>query len=362
MRTKTLVFLLGVLAALAAIVGISLHKKGGTKQQEALGTPLFHDLAVNKIAWVTIQGPEKKVSLRRGKGHWEVVERYGYPADFSRIVDLLRKMAQLKIGRRFQGSQDVLARLSLHSPLDKTAKKEEKGTLISLRDEKGSTVAEVILGKTRRSQKAGFPRAGQYVRIAGKTDIFLVDRTFPLTETDPVNWLDKKLLKVPPEQIRRISATGKADKLIYAFERTEKGKGLEPIGPLKGSKINQSKLKRLERAVSSLWLQDVLDPATDPQTLGLDQETTITYELFDGVRYHIRTAAPKGTNKKEYYLQIKKEAAQKAKQINDRFSRWVFIIPKWAAEAFLKKPEDLVEKPHGKKTKPSRQKRNKGKG
>jgi len=388
MKARTLLGLVAILIALAVVVAVVVHKKKPGEREKKLGEPLFKELDVNNIALITIVGPKDKgVELKKGEKFWEVVQKYGYPAEFDKIRSLVRKISELKIGRAFKATPEIAARLKLVSPLEKKTDDKEQGTLISLKDADGNELAGIIIGKRHSTGEAQAGSASQYVRLTKGEMVYLVDKTFPFIETTPKGWLDKELIKVQPENIRKISAVRGNGKVLYAFERQEKGKKLEPIGTLIGKRLNKSKLNRLERGIAFLTLLDVVDPKTDPKTLGIDESTYVAYELFDGIRYKIFTGKSRRNGHDEIHLKIsvdyitlpnksetdsqmdkskesKREVKEdldelklKAEQLSQRLSPWVFVVSKWNGESFVTDPQELVEKEGEGKEAPSKSER-----
>ena len=145
------------------------------------------------------------------------------------------------MGRSFQATPEVLSRLKLISPLRKGADAEEKGTLVAFKDKDGNELGAIIIGKQHGSREEQTAMGGQYVRLAGQDTVYLVDKSFSITDTNPKGWLDKDLIKVKPENIRRISCFAEGDKVLYALERQEKAKELQPVGTLRDKKLNKQR-------------------------------------------------------------------------------------------------------------------------
>ncbi|MCF8131213.1 MAG: hypothetical protein K9N10_22100, partial [Deltaproteobacteria bacterium] len=113
MNKKTLFILLVVLAVLAG-VGRSILVENSSKPpgSDVMGTLLFEKLPANEITKIVIERPDDSVTLVKGEESWVVENRFGYPADFSKITDLIRQLKQTKVGRKFAGTEPVQKRLS----------------------------------------------------------------------------------------------------------------------------------------------------------------------------------------------------------------------------------------------------------
>jgi hypothetical protein len=300
--------------------------------------------------------------------------RFDYPADFSKIKDMVRKLKEATIGRQFKSSENTRERLSLEDPDDSNASKETKGIRILLKDEKESPLARILLGKTRNTGTEGSFPEGRYVMLGEDATIYLIDEQFALLEMKPSSWLDPALVKVAASEVRKISlVSGEGDMVLYAFERPEKGKDLEALNLPSHQKINKSNLNRLSGALSSLQMEDVENPSTPLESIGMGTTTRLEYDLFDGTIYRVYPGrecskaepcylklevdyqkpskekdkpAEDAPEKKQETSPEKtpEEYALEAKQLNDRLSPWVYVIPQWQHSAFITDLDQLLEK------------------
>jgi hypothetical protein len=371
MKVKTLVVLLIILAVLAVIGVATLNRKGPEQGKKVLGTFLMKDLPANDIAALDIRGKGgEAVHLRKVAGRWVVQERFGYPADFSRLSDLVHKLMNAKVGRTFQASQDALKRLQLLDPEQGNAKDEEKGTRVTFQDSKGKTLAQLVMGKVMKGGQGGMYPEGQYLKLNDRPNIFLVDKAFEGLEKSPSGWLKKDLIDVKAADVREISCVAADGKnVVYAFKRPEEGKDLEPVTLPPGRKLRKSGLNELAGALSSLNIEDVADPGLDLQSMGLNPSAKLEYRLFNGIVYDLYpgkkckgsdkcylrvevgyekpadvTQAPKGKIQKK-----KEDPAQEAKSLTQKIGHWTYIIPQWKHDAFVTDLGSLLEKESKKK-------------
>ncbi|HID30649.1 MAG TPA: DUF4340 domain-containing protein [Desulfobacterales bacterium] len=374
MKTRTLIILLIILGFLAGVGALIIRLKATDRSKEDLGVLLLGNLPANEIVSITIQGAKDSVSLAKEEDRWIVVDRFHYPADFSQIIDLVRKLKDVKIGRQFESSEETQRRLSLKDPDDPDASEKEKGIRILLGDKKKTPLASLLLGKTREGgDERRFP-SGQYVRLGKESKIYLIDQHFAYLQKKPAGWLDKTLVEVKEEEVKKISCMSpEAKKIHFAFERPRKEQDLEPVNLPKDRKVKKSALERLSRALSSLRIEDVAGPSDDSESVGMERSKRLEYHLFKGMTYHLyfgkacsetdpcllqlevdyEKPAPEKEEtgeceppKKEEDSSEKtpEELALEAKQLNARLSRWVYVIPKWQHDAFLTDLDQLLEK------------------
>ena len=89
-------------------------------------------------------------------------------------------------------------------------------------------VRGVVLGKVRQPGGEMTRPAGQFVRLAQGTKVFLVDKDFWRLPKNPTKWLDQSPAEVAEDEIKRIACyTARGQETTYVFERPEKGKDLE---------------------------------------------------------------------------------------------------------------------------------------
>ncbi len=115
MKPKTLVILLVILAVLAGAGALLIHSGDTGTSSEEMGMYLIEKLPANDIGSVVIETPSSVVSLKKGDNIWVVQERFGYPADFARLSEVVRTLKEAKIGRKFDASEEILKRLSIKS-------------------------------------------------------------------------------------------------------------------------------------------------------------------------------------------------------------------------------------------------------
>ncbi|HKI49008.1 MAG TPA: DUF4340 domain-containing protein [Desulfobacteria bacterium] len=370
MNKKTLFILLVVLAVLAG-VGRSLlvRNSNAPAENDVMGSLLFETLPANEIAKIVIERPNDSVTLVKGEGAWIVENRFGYPADFSKITDLIRKLKQTKVGRKFPATEAVSKRLSLMPPDHNKSAEAERGTRIRLKDKNEAVVVDFLLGSTRKKEEKGVPNS-QFVMPGGGPDIYLVDQIFSPFETPASSWLKKSPVKVAEKDIQKISCWGPDGALRYTFERPEKGKDFALVTPPTKRPLKPSAVNRLAGALAGLEIEDVANPSTPPESLAKGVSPRIDFTLFDGITYHAYpgvTCSPgipcylrlqvdyQKPTAKAPTLKDEKESKEsstkksegalivKAKEMNDRLAPWSFVVPQWQHQAFFTTLKEMLE-------------------
>ena len=377
MKIKTLVILLIVLGVLAGAGALIIHLQNSSSSSGEMGAYLIEQLPANEVASIVIETPSNTVSLMKKGDSWVVEERFGYPADFSKISDLVRTLKQVKVGRRFESSEKILKRLSLKSPGDSETLEDGRGTRIRMKDKEGKPVLGILLGKTRMKGKEKKMPDGQYVMLSKGPEIYLIDTILSSFETGPSAWLAKSPVKVDAQEIKKISCMGPGGKQVhYRFERAGKGKDFELIDPSNNQEIKKSSLNRLSNALSSLQIEDVENPSATPESIEKETSPLLEYHLFNGLTYRVypgktcsgttpcylrigvdyqRPGPVKGekaqaasSGKKEPATEkSEEELTAEATEKNAQVSPWVYVIPEWQHTAFFTNLDQLLEKKAG---------------
>lgn len=369
MNKKTLLILLVVLAVLAGVGrSIIMDRPDDSVRNEAMGTLIFKRLPVNEIASIIMDRPDDSVMLVKEKGVWIVQNRFGYPADFSKITDLIRKLKQTKVGRNFPASESVSKRLSLIPPRDKGAAREDKATRIQMKDKGETVMVDILLGNTRKREEKGVPDS-QFIMLAGDTDIYLVDQIFSAFDTAASSWLKKNPINVTQEDIQKIVCVGPDGAMRYSFERAQ-GKAFALVNPpIKGS-VKQSDLNRLAGALTGLEIEDVADPSGPPESLATGISPRLDFTFFDGITYHVfpgitcspgipcylrievdykrptaGTASGGEASKDRGRTEDESDGAltEKANEMNGRLAPWFFVVPERQHRAFFTTLGEMLE-------------------
>src|SRR5205814_10142929 len=125
----TLIFLGAVIGILGLYVGRRNAASYQSSGEGGAGKKLLPDLPINDVARIAIKQGTNELNLARQDDNWTVRERYGYPANFQEIGDLLRKMWDLKIVQTEQIGPSQLTRLELTESAGTNS-----GTLLEFKD------------------------------------------------------------------------------------------------------------------------------------------------------------------------------------------------------------------------------------
>ena len=365
-QRKFLALTVTTVAVLAAGVWISMHRS--SEQSDLGGSAMFADLkpALGEVSEVRFaKGDGSRTTLRKSADGWTVVERQ-YPADASRVRELVLNLASLKVVERKTNDPANYARLGVEAPDSPTA---------------GSTLVEVVAGKKTWSLIVGKSADGRavYVRKPAET-VSLLAAPFITVDPDQKRWIDRLLVDVPGANVHDVSVK-LANSPAYVLTRAARGAQDLSVSPVpKGRKpATTMSLGSQTEALAAFHFDDVRT-APSPAPGATD---TATYRTFDGqvIEFTGRREADKAfvtiATRRDPALAAKfpeappttppapaatpvatPEAAtppsgmapsgmaadQTAEKLGARAKGMEFEIPAYKYEAIFRKPEELLEK------------------
>ncbi len=205
---KTLVFVVAALVLAGGAALSSIPARGTSaadfKDQGEKFFPDFTDpLASTELEVVdydsaTATALPFKVMKKDGK--WVIPSHNDYPADGKdRLAKTAAGVIDLRKDTTRSDRSDDHQAMGVIDPLDsKNASLEGRGKRVTLRDEKGAVLADLIIGK----EVVGHPTQ-RYVRVPGKNRTYGVNLTLDLS-TRFADWIETNLLKVDTSRLREL--------------------------------------------------------------------------------------------------------------------------------------------------------------
>ena len=302
MTRRQFLVVLAVLAGLAAAAaGVTWSERSDWKGGDSrAGQKAISGLKISDVAEIAMRDSSGELHLVRGQAGWSVRERADFPADTDRVATVLVKLAELKVVQSEPLVESQRVRLDLVEPKDKA---QGAGTLVELKDAKGTSIGHLLLGKKIMKGSAmaslGGPDAdatGRYL-VAGGDDKTVLAVGDPLNEAEAKaqDWLVKDLLRV--EGSKTISSY-KDGKLRWTVTRNTESADWSLIGSR-----DKPDLQKATDLASSLGWVNLVDVVADPARAdtGLDHAIVIKSETFDGLKYALSIGKQSGAN---YYVRI----------------------------------------------------------
>ena len=376
---------LAVIAAILIIVAVFViqEQEPGTPPP---GQPVFPELkaAINDVTELRVATQNGTITMHREEDTWRVKEKHDYPADVGTVREMLIGLAELKTLEPKTRKPELYEKLGLQDV-------EAEGSLstgVTLKDATGNTLAEVVIGNDRPAKgKSGYKEF--FIRKPGDSQTWLVEGRLTV-EKNPGKWLDKELVQIETKRVRRLSVTH-PDKTRLVVEKTKPADLDYQVADLPDDLEIQSQftVNNVVSTVTSLSLDDVKPQSEIP----FDGQPVVTavFETFDGLegtvellqkdeKNYVKISAafnaeliwkPEPEEESETEQQadgqvgedpdsraqdkqdaanpdqsrIKPEPEVKAEieALNKRLAEWVYRIPKFRADAILKKPQDLLK-------------------
>jgi hypothetical protein len=148
----------------------------------------------NVVAEVLVKSNAETVTLRKTSSGWVVVELAGQPANLAAIGEVVQRLHDFKSRENVAVDPSQFASFELLEPDGKSA---GAGTLVSLKDPNGKTLAAVVIGKTSFSPPdpgSQFPPQpnGRFILVAGSSGpVRVASEGLDKLSAKPEDWLDR---------------------------------------------------------------------------------------------------------------------------------------------------------------------------
>ncbi len=331
-------------AALAVVTVVSLAIALSTyaaqnrwSQASASGAGLFPGLAAQsaKIARIELKQGDKVLTLARDKESWALADRAGYPAKSEPVRALLAKLARAELVESKTRNKERHALLELEDPAAKGA----KSRLLRLLDDKGSVIAEAVIGK-KRLDAFGASKSGTYVRKPGEAQTWLsnADLDVPVAVRD---WVQPGILDVPSAKIAKVTIEIPGEEPLTITRDAADAAKFTLVAIPDGKKLKDGAgIDAIVRAAGNIELEDVRKLAAAPTgevsvaKLEADGGLAVTLKLRkDGEDTWVSIEATGADG----------DAKKTAEEITARVQGWEFKVPANKAQSILKRRADLFE-------------------
>ena len=148
----------------------------------------------NSVAEVLVKTNAESVTLRKTSTGWVVTELADQPASLAAIGEVVQRLHDFKSRENVAVEPDRFASFELLEP---DGKSPGTGTLVSLKDPNGKTLAAVVIGKTSFSPPAPgsqFPPQpnGRFIVVAGSSGpVRVIAEGFDKISAKPEAWLQQ---------------------------------------------------------------------------------------------------------------------------------------------------------------------------
>lgn len=149
----------------------------------------------NSVAEVLVKTNTESVTLRKTSTGWVVTELADQPANLTAIGEVVQRLHDFNSRENVAIEPDRFASFELLEP---DGKNFGTGTLVSLKDPNGKTLAAVVIGKTSFSPPdpgSQFPPQpnGRFIVVAGSSGpVRVIAEGFDKIRAKPEAWLEKQ--------------------------------------------------------------------------------------------------------------------------------------------------------------------------
>jgi hypothetical protein len=339
MKSRTLLLLI-LATFLAVLFAWTLQREPG---RGAPGDPLLPDLAprLNQVAALVLEpAGGTPFRLERTADGWRAPAKGGYPVDAGKVRRLLLHLLEARI------LETKTSDPALHDRLGVEQVDGRPGSGVLLRLEGADGVAPLLIG-----QRETRGLRGTYVRLVGESTALLVDRDLQ-PERKALDWLERDLLDIPPEEILSLEIT-RPDGETLRIDRDELGifqisqvpDGFRPSGPTAAESV--------ARALSAVRLDDVRPAESwEPEA----PPTRAIFRLRDGLAIEARSwQAHNAAGGADHWVAFSAahesaedgtapphEAVEQARALNARLGPWLYRLPAWKHEQLTRRRSDLL--------------------
>jgi len=331
MKPRQLLILLIIVLIVAAVGALVQLRQHSEWQSKRAGEKLCPQLDPAKISTAVIDAGTDKIQLRKKGNTWRVTQRYGYPANLSKLKSIVFNLANEKILRNLEVNEANYGRLDLAPP-----EQSNGGIKLSLKNEKGQLIEAVVFGKRHRKDSRdrspspyGSTGSARYLRV-GNT-VAMVGNTYTELTTDPSEWLHEYFLNT--KDLKMAKLTNSQGDVRWKLERSDvqgdwKLQGFNPDNENKQQQeedgegeegkdegdtedddekepkvLDKRVISQVNRAFRNAKFEDVADPELSPEDTGLNNPKTFTAIDKDDIKYLVRIG--KEHKGDQYYIKVK---------------------------------------------------------
>lgn len=332
MDRRTLLILFGVAVALAAIWFLT-PEETSLNNNQLLFPGLKDELNTIDRVTVSVGDNQRVVTLERGTDHWSVAERFGYPADVTRIRQNLIALGNATILERKTSNPELHERLGIED-LDRPG---AKGYLLEIHrvGPDGDDAIKLIVGD------AGIRGKTAYVRRPGEDQGLMISADFDLSK-ETADWLAGDLMDIASTDIKSISISHSDGEVVRIEKSSQTDPDFSVLDIPEGRELVYASIANpVAGLLTKLTMDEVLpaesiDRMTEPSTVarfatfdGLVVEATV-YATADGTRVGFKATSDES------------RAAQ-ADELNSRLESWVYSLPSFKSDQLGKRLEDFLK-------------------
>lgn len=383
MKVRTLGILAGITVVVIA-VAVFLNEETTKFPSDNRGL-VFPDLMskINNVTELKIESTGETVTLARKEGSWGVKEKEYYPAALDKVKSLLIGIAELRFREPKTNNPELYEKLGLQNQ----KKEGSRATLITVGINHDQVAAKLLIGDQRPAK--GNPSLSEiYIRKPEDSQTWLVTGKLPL-ERAVTEWLDQDILNLPGTRVRGVKIMHPGGESLIIHKVSPDALDFQIADMPKGYKVkSQFNVNNVVTTLSKLTFDDVKKTETmesegkagvkavletfdglqvSVETLKKDEMVygKITAEFNPSLVYKVDEAGEAAQIEKESKekegeapesdtseisespkptIKPAQEVKDEVTEMNKKLGEWVYELPKFKVDNFLKKKEELITK------------------
>lgn len=329
MTRRNLIVLAAIVAGLLLVLTISERLGRGTA--DSARTLLLEDFAdhANDIRQIDILFPADTpgIAIRREDTAWHISTRDDYPADISKLAQLVTALAEAEIVERATANPDRYGLIGIDDP-----GKGGSGTRLSVIGE--GFDYELVVGKDAQ-------RTYQYVRLAGEESGYLVNRKIELPQ-DASDWMPAGIIDIPSERVRRVSISHADGELLVIEKAARDDSNFTVLDIPDSRELSYPTIGNgIAGALSDLELEDVRRSAEG------DAQASSVFETWSGLHITVDVTAQDDTSWLSFSAEApgengEPEAVSEAAEINERLGGWQYAVADYKKNLIVRRWDDIL--------------------
>jgi Domain of unknown function (DUF4340) len=288
---------------------------------------------LDDVAAVEIRRAGLDFTFVRDGQNWLVKQKGDYPADAGKVRRIVLALADMTLVEPKTREPALYPRLQVEDP------GKGQATLVTVSGKSGDPLGRLIVGK-HSYDRLGEGNDGVYIRKPGDPQSWLARGALDFSDDGP-SWLQRRIIDIPDNRVAKVVLTP-ADGAQVTLERTKPDAKFVLENPPKDAKVKgDSALAEPGMALETLDLEDVA-PAAKLQ-VPAKGVASAAYTTFDGLTLEAKLFHIGDKNWVKLAATGSGKAAEEAKKLDTRFSRWIYAIPGYKAKMLETKFADLVE-------------------
>lgn len=330
MNNATLRLLGFVVAVLIAALFVIEARDDG--DLPGAGSLLFPDMraAANDIDRITITRTGNTFAIEKRGDAWVVPDRGDYPADVTRIREVLLAMADATVVEAKTANPELHAQLGVDLPDTEMS----KGTTISATA--GDATFELVFGNVAQ-------RNFRYARVAGDDQSWLIDQN-PGIPGEPGEWLDTDIVDIDSNRIRAVTIVHPDGDTISLGKESEGATNFTVADIPDGRELSYATVANgIAGALNDLDLDDVRVRAESASPV------ITRFETFDDVRINVDVSMDDDGNWIALDIELPADAeidvAEEWRATRERVDGWQYRIADYKANLMKRRWEDILKAP-----------------